>query len=292
MLTPALLISTTSLTTVISAVSSSFSLVSVPPTFAIFLIFPSMLSTSTVNFLVTVEFAASLTDQAISVCSSDTSWSCTDINFVPAGTVSVMNVVPSASPVFVTVIVYVILSPTFAVSTISPFLVITLDLLFSIIDVSVGFPSLLSSPFAIAVFRIVPVTGTSSPSSFNIASFTFTVNDSLIVSPAGIVAIHFTPTTVSFPFTVVPFISLFSSSLIDTKLVFCGILSVISMFCTSLFPLLVTSITYVMSWPTYVRFSSPVSVIADFFTVKSGVVVSKFATVDATATLIGVHQSQ
>ena len=72
-----------------------------------------------------------------------------------------MLTLPSAFPVFVTVILYVILSPILATSTISLFLVITLDLLDVIIDVSVGSPSSLSSPLAIAIFEIVPVTGTS-----------------------------------------------------------------------------------------------------------------------------------
>ena len=72
-----------------------------------------------------------------------------------------MLTLPSAFPVFFTVILYVISSPILATSTISLFLVITLDLLDVIIDVSVGSPSSLSSPLAIAIFEIVPVTGTS-----------------------------------------------------------------------------------------------------------------------------------
>ena len=256
-----LLMSATSLFTVISAVSFLSSFVGVPPTSPIFLIFPSMLFTSTVNSLVTVEFAPTLIDHVTIVFpSSDVDTiasSLADTNFVPSGTVSVIYVEPSTSPVFVTVIVYVIWSPTFAVLTTSLSLVITLDLLFVIIAVFVGSPSLLSSPFAIAVFEIVPVTGTSSPSSFNIILFTFTVNLAITVSPAGTVTTHFTPTTFcvsSADVTVVfvPTVSLTNSpstllnmnaSSIDTKVVFCGILSVISMFSTSLFPLFVTFIT-------------------------------------------------
>ena len=119
------------------------------------------------------------------------------------------------------------------------------------------------------MFEIVPVTGTgfpcsstiTSPFSSSIVLFTFTVNLAVTVSPAGTVTTHFTPTTFCADVddktvVFVPTVSLTNSpstslninaSSIDTKVVFCGILSVISMFSTSLFPLFVTFITYVMS---------------------------------------------
>ena len=241
---PSLSIATTSLSTVIPVVSVVSGSVSVPPTFAMFVITPFIDITSTANSLVTVSPAGTVTDHITESCVSETiAPSCAETNFVPSGTVSVMYVVPSTSPVFSTVIVYVIKSPILAISTISSFLVITLDLLVFIIAVSVGSPSLLSSPFAIAVFDIVPVT----------SSFTFTVNLVITVSPAGIDTTHFTPTTASVPTVVfVPTTSLDNSpsiflnikaSSIDTKVVFCGILSVTSIFSTSVSLLFVTAIT-------------------------------------------------
>ena len=225
-LTPSivLLMSITSLFTVISAVSFLSSFVGVPPTSPMFLISPLMLSISTTNSFDTVAVSVPLAPNCtvqltdVSFSSDEISFPSTEINFVPAGILSDIYVKPSASPVFVTVIVYLILSPIFAVSTTSPSLVITLDLLFVIIAVFVGSPSLLSLPFAIAVFAIVPVVGTSStspvPSTTCIISFTFTVNltitdfASSFSSCPGTDTTHFTPTTSSFlslisvPFTI------------------------------------------------------------------------------------------
>ena len=213
-------------------VSFLSSFVGVPATSPIFLIFPLILSISTTNSFdtvaVSVPLAPNCTVQLTDVIfsSNEISFPSTEINFVPVGILSDIYVEPSASPVFVTVIVYLILSPIFAVSTTSPFLVITLDLLFVIIAVFVGSPSLLSLPFAIAVFAIVPVVGTSTtfpvPSTTifpfsslsGIISFTFTVNltitdfASSFSSCPGTDTTHFTPTTSSFlslisvPFTI------------------------------------------------------------------------------------------
>ena len=71
-----------------------------------------------------------------------------------ANLMSFTTVLPCTFPVFVTDIVYVIISPTLATSTVSSSLVITLVLSVVIIDVSV---LLLSSPLAIATFSIDPV---------------------------------------------------------------------------------------------------------------------------------------
>ena len=205
-------------------VSFLSSFVGVPPTSPMFLISPLMLSISTTNSFDTVAVSVPLAPNCtvqltdVSFSSDEISFPSTEINFVPAGILSDIYVEPSTSPVFVTVIVYLILSPIFAVSTTSPFLVITLDLLFVIIAVFVGSPSLLSLPFAIAVFAIVPVVGTSTTlpvsSTTCIISFTFTVNltitdfASSFSSCPGTDTTHFTPTVSSFlslisvPFTI------------------------------------------------------------------------------------------
>ena len=160
------------------------------------------------------------------------------------------------------------------------FLIITLDFSFLIIAVCV---SLLSSPFATAVFTIVPST----------FSFTLTVNATSTVSCGSTVTIHLIPTTLLFSSNTVSGSLTSSPASIDTNVVFCGILSVTSMFSTALVPLFVIAITYVISSPAYTRFELPVPVYSTYFsTSKSGASTFKFATVDATATLVGVHQSQ
>ena len=192
---------------------------------------------------------------------------------------------------------YVIKSPILATSTSLPALVTTLDLFDLIIAIFVSVPSsgslvgsLLSSPLAIATFEIVPVT-----------SFTVTENLAITVSPDGTVTVHFIPTTVSSVSTVVfvPTISLVNSpstlfniiaSSIDTKVVFCGILSVISISLTSISLLFVTAITYVISWPAYTNLSPPTPVIAVLFTSICGKFTFTFDFVIATS--IGFHQSQ
>ena len=307
MLSSFLLISETIFSTSILAVSTLSSLVGVPPTFAMFLIPPSTLTTSTVNSFNIVSLATNDIDHATESAVSEINAPSATTNFVPSGTWSVIYVVPFESPVFSTIILYVIKSPTLAVSTSSYCCVfsfnldIILDFFVLIIDVFVGSPSLLSSPFAIAVFKIVPVDGISFPSLSNIVSFTFTVNRAIIVFPAGIVTTHFTPSTLFLVPTVVfvPTILLDNSSStsldiiassIDTNVVFCGILSVISISSTASSPLLVTDITYVISWPTYTNWSPPTPVITDFFTVICGSFTPSF--VGVTPTSIGFHQSQ
>ena len=108
---------------------------------------------------------------------------------IVAKSASLTVVVPSTVPVFCTEIVYVIMSPIFASSTCVSPLVITLVLSVVMIDVSVGFPSLLSSPLAIATFEIVPVA----------SSLTVTVKFTDVVEFASISTIHLKDvTTVSF----------------------------------------------------------------------------------------------
>ena len=134
-------------------------------------------------------------------------------------------------------------------------------------------------PFDIATFDIVPVA----------FSLTFTVNLTSIDSFAGTVTIHFNPITVSFSNIVVPE---FCASSIETKVVCSGILSVISIFFNSCSPLLVTLIVYVIFLFAYTNLFLPTPVVAVFSTVISGVVGDNLVAVEATATLVGVHQSQ
>ena len=136
----------------------------------------------------------------------------------------------SASPdviVFFTVILYVIKSPTFAISTSLSSLVIILDFSEVIIAVAV---SLLSSPFAIAVFLIT---------ASSVASSTVTVNSTTASSPAGTVTIHFNPITSPFSLTSVKFSGVVSGT---TYVVFSGILSEISISFRSCVPLFFTVI--------------------------------------------------
>ena len=138
-----------SLLTVISiAIGSSTSSVSFPPTVATFVILfsvrSSKLSTITINVLDTDSPAGTVTFfhsnlvlfSEIIAPSAEFSF-----NIVPVGTLSLIVVTPSTSPVFVTLIVYVISSPILATSTLLPSLVISLVLLLVIIAV---FSSLLS----------------------------------------------------------------------------------------------------------------------------------------------------
>ena len=219
--------------------------------------------TLTTNLLVIVSFAPKVIDHAtISFSSEIIASPSAETNSVPAGTLSCIYVVPSISPVFSTVIVYSIKSPnsaaSFSFSCIClSNLIISLDFFAVMMATFVSPPSsglfvgsLLSSPFAIATFEIVPVVGTSAISplsvSTNISLFTCTVNLAITVFPAGTVTFHFTPSTV-FSFTTVVFVPTLSpstvASSIDTNVVFSGILSVISISFTSSSLLFVTAIT-------------------------------------------------
>ena len=147
------------------------------------------------------------------------------------------------------------------------------------------FTSLLSSPFAIALLFIIPFVSTVSPFPSTIVGFTVTVNSTVTVSPAGTDTIHFTPTMLFSDVIVSP------PLLIDSNVVFAGILSVTSIFSTSFLPLFVTFIVYLICSPAYTRFS-PASVVADFSTEILGFSALIFAVVEATTILIGFHQSQ
>ena len=102
-------------------------------------------------------------------------------NSVPAGIVSAIIAVPATSPVFVTVIVYLIVSPFCAI----PFLFVPSGLvtvaIFSVVITGIsteGFSSSTGVPSSIiAVFFIEPVT----------PPFTVTVNDTVTSFPAGTV---------------------------------------------------------------------------------------------------------
>ena len=247
-LSSSLNISITVFSTLIPVVGSSVLSVSLFPTVAIFVIF--LFSSAFISFTITVNVfwivstAGTVTSFHVNVSLFlDISAPSTvpHFNIVPVGILSLIVVVPFSVPVFVTEIVYFISSPTFAMLTFSYLFVsllylnISLVLLFVIIDV---FSSLLSSPFAIALFVIVPVTSES----------TTTVNLSETSSPAFTVIIHFTPTIFSESFEDFIVIPSFST---DSNVVFEGILSITSIFSTSLFPLFFTFSIYVIFSPAY-----------------------------------------
>ena len=117
-----------------------------------------------------------------------------------ANLISFTTVVPFILPVFVTDIVYVIVSPTLATSTVFPSLVMTLVLSVFMIDVSV---LLLSSPLAKATFSIVSV----APSS------TVTWNCNVFTSFAPKDIAHLNTTL---PFASVSFSGAFSGSVGST----------------------------------------------------------------------------
>ena len=217
------------------AAVSSVGFVSFPPTVATFDILlafkESIFFTITTNDFEIVPSAGTLifSHNSISLLSDIFAPSAElAFNSVPSGTLSLIVVIPSTFPVLFTVIVYFISSPTLAISTFCPSLLISL--VFSLVIIVV-FSSLLSSPFATATFEIVP----------SIFSFTITVNLTEVVSPAFTLTSHFTPKISSFSdFITVPSFST------DSNVVFDGILSVTSIFSTSLFPLFFTIIVYVI----------------------------------------------
>ena len=97
-------------------------------------------------------------------------------NSVPVGIVSAIFAVPATSPVFVKVIVYVIMSPNFAVVNAFPFtFAVFVAVIIGFTTGSVGSSLSSSFSFTYAVLDIVPVA----------FSFTFTVNT--------IVAVPFVP---------------------------------------------------------------------------------------------------
>ena len=191
---PLLNISLTVFSTFTANVSTSSGSVGVgsspSPTNATFVIVPSIFVTFIENSTVTVDSASTLMSFIPAIKSSDvlvssitvsptliTTFPCISALFskIVAKSASLTVVFPSTVPVFSTEIVYVIISPIFATSTGVPSLVITLVLSVVMIDVSVGFPSLLSSPLAIATFEMVPVT----------SSLTLTVNSTVVVPEAS-----------------------------------------------------------------------------------------------------------
>ena len=222
--------------TVISvAAVSSVGFVSFPPTVATFDILlafkESIFFTITTNDFEIVPSAGTLifSHNSISLLSDIFAPSAElAFNSVPSGTLSLIVVIPSTFPVLFNVIVYLISSPTLAISTFCPSLFISL--VFSLVIIAV-FSSLLSSPFATAIFEIVP----------SIFSFTITVNLTEVVSPVFTSTSHFTPKISSFSDLIT--VPSFST---DSNVVFDGILSVTSIFSTSFFPLFFTVIVYVI----------------------------------------------
>ena len=144
---------------------------------------------------------------------------------VPSGMISFITVVPATSDVFFAVIVYLIVSPTFAslfsrTSSLSTF-VTTCAVLFAVI--TGVFVSGVSSPFTFAMLLIKSIE----------SAVTFTLNDTATVSPAFISFFH----------TIFP--SLFSAppSEIEVSSVPSGIESIVRIPFASSLPLFVIFIT-------------------------------------------------
>ena len=157
--------------------------------------FASPCADTSISFIPFIKSSAFLSFETISSSFNiDTS---PTISAFPSANISFKSisftvVFPSISPVFFTVIVYVILSFIFAGSCIVfQFSLNSLDtiLVFSCSIIAV-FTSSDGVPFAIAIFKIVPV----------IFSFTFTVNCIPTVSSDFISIYHFNPITLLFSF--------------------------------------------------------------------------------------------
>ena len=235
---------------------------SLSPTNATLVIAPSILVTSIENSTVTVDSAGTLISLIPAIKSSAvfvssitvsptliTTFPCISALFsnIVAKSASFTVVIPSTVPVFCTEIVYVITSPTLAVSTVSPSLVMTLVLSALIIDVSVGFPSLLSSPLAIATFEMVPVASSltltenstvfvpfASTSTNHLKDVTFS-SASLNVSAFSVLDTYVVPSGMA---SVTKILSIFSVVLFCTVMVY----KIVSPGCTSALPDCVTAV--------------------------------------------------
>ena len=231
---PLLNISLTVFSTFTANVSTSSGSVGVnsspSPTNATFVIAPLILVTFIENSTVTVDSAGTLMSLIPAIKSSDvfvssitvsptliTTFPCISALFsnIVAKSASFTVVVPSTVPVFCTEIVYVILSPILATLTFeSSFITLVLSVVMT--DVSVGFPSLLSSPLAIATLEMVPVA----------SSLTLTVNSTVVVPltssvDASTSTNHLKDVTVSLSFGKVS-----TFPILDTYVVPAGIASV------------------------------------------------------------------
>ena len=221
---------------------SGISLLSIFATFFTVSVVLSLTTTSNVNVAVSPFAFTSTFDHVIVFVSLLYPVVFSSFILVPVGISSVTVTVPSAFPLFVNVIVYVNVSPTFASEVFTSFLPVIF-----IIPVSV---SSVVFPLTIAEFFIVPF-----------SALTLTVNSTFSVSPGSTVTLQ-----VNF--------FVFSSSLLSlfSNTVPSGTLSYIIAFAT-LSPLFFTLIVYVSVSPIFTLFLSTVLCISrfDFFAVKFAV---------------------
>ncbi len=174
---------------------------------------------------------------AVSLEDSSTSKIPSSINFAKAS--SLTFALPAISPVFFTVIVYLILSPTFA-GSFAVFPITSAVFVDVTIAVCVSF---VSSPLTTATFLIVPVA----------VSETFTWKLISIASPAFKSIFHFKAITVFPSFPVSSVASKFDE--FSTYVVISGIKSFTSIPSKSFSELFFTEILYVITSPLVVVFS-------------------------------------
>ena len=221
---------------------SGISLLSIFATFFTVSVVSSLTTTSNVNVAVPPFAFTSTFDHVIVFVALLYPVVFSSFILVPVGISSVTVTVPSAFPLFVNVIVYVNVSPTFASALSTSFLPVIF-----IIPVSVSF---VVFPLIIAEFFIVPF-----------SALTLTVNSTFSVSPGSTVTLQ-----VNF--------FVFSSSLLSlfSNTVPSGTLSYIIAFAT-LSPLFFTLIVYVSVSPIFTLSLSTVLCISrfDFFAVKFAV---------------------
>ena len=221
---------------------SGISLLSIFATFFTVSVVSSLTTTSNVNVAVPPFAFTSTFDHVIVFVAFLYPVVFSSFILVPVGISSVTVTVPSAFPLFVNVIVYVNVSPTFASALSTSFLPVIF-----IIPVSVSF---VVFPLIIAEFFIVPF-----------SALTLTVNSTFSVSPGSTVTLQ-----VNF--------FVFSSSLLSlfSNTVPSGTLSYIIAFAT-LSPLFFTLIVYVSVSPIFTLSLSTVLCISrfDFFAVKFAV---------------------
>ena len=276
---------------IVSTISSSSLL---PPIVATFFILPSTLFTTKENLTVAVSFALTVISKPLIKSSfsifvplplpffkiilpSNVAFSFSNI---AAKSESFIDVVPSTSPKFLTVIVYSILSPTFAgifslLGITSLFLTISCDLLLSNTGFFVGLSSSDGVFSAYAIFFIVLI---------SLAfSVTLTLKLTSFDSP------FFSPKSQRFQLTCVFSSSTIPNSSIETNSVPSGILSLMYNELRTFSSLLVILILYVISSPTLTAVF-PVLVSA-VFSILISLPFTSLALTTAVFTFSGVHST-
>ena len=241
---------------------------------------PAAVSLFIITSKLTVVFPFALTATSLHVIVLPSNFPSSDIVpstiSVPSGIVSVTVVLPGTLELFVIVITYLSVSPTFALVASASSPSTTRYASFAVVTTGVSVVGV-SSPLTLAVLLI------------NVISFsliTFTLKDNSTVSPAAITFFQ-----VIFPFTNSPPSEIVSS----TSSVPSGIASIVRIVDVGKLPVFLILITYVISCPgcTTVLVGSAViawfPTYAVFVTSKFGVFIFKPAVSVLACRLIGVH---